>query len=417
MKILVVGSGGREHAIAYALKKSSKVNEIHAIPGNPGIAQIGTCHNIKVEDLEGILKFVEDNKIDFTVIGPEVPLCLGLADLLEDNGHKVFGPRKAAATLEGSKAFSKEFMKKYHIPTADSVEVHSYEEAINSLSKFNYPVVVKADGLAAGKGVVICNNFDEANDALKSMMIDGALNNAGKCVVLEEFLTGFECSLLCFVDGETIVPMVYAKDHKQIFDGNLGPNTGGMGTVSPNPFMPEGMDDVLKKDILDPILRGFKDANLDYRGVLFIGLMIENGKAKVLEFNVRFGDPETQVILLRLDSDLFDVMYATSQKKLNQIAIKWKNDFAICLVLASQGYPNSYEKGKVITGLDKVKEDIVIFHAGTSQKDNNIVTSGGRVLNICALGSSLEDVRKKAYDAANQINFDGKYYRKDIGLA
>ena len=417
MKVLVVGSGGREHAIAYTLKKSEKVNEIHAIPGNPGIAQIGTCHNIKVEDLEGILKFVEEENIDFTVIGPEVPLCLGLADLLEDNGHKVFGPRKAAATLEGSKAFSKEFMKKYNIPTADSVEVHSYEEAINSLTKFSYPVVVKADGLAAGKGVVICQNYAEAEEALKSMMVDGALNNAGKCVVLEEFLTGFECSLLCFVDGNTIVPMVYAKDHKQIYDGNNGPNTGGMGTVSPNPFMPEGMDEVLKTDILDPILKGFKDANLDYRGVLFIGLMIENGKAKVLEFNVRFGDPETQVILLRLASDLFDVMYATSQKQLDQIDIKWSNDYALCLVLASAGYPNSYEKGKVITGLDKVSKDVVIFHAGTSVKDGNIVTSGGRVLNVCALGSSLEDVRDKAYKAASQINFEGKYCRKDIGLA
>lgn len=417
MKVLVVGSGGREHAIAYALKKSQKVDEIYAIPGNPGIAQIGTCYNIKVEDLEGILKFVEDNKIDFTVIGPEVPLCLGLADLLEDNGHKVFGPRKASATLEGSKAFSKDFMKKYNIPTAAFKEVHSYDEALKALEEFSYPVVVKADGLAAGKGVVICNNFDEANEALKSMMIDGALNNAGKCVVLEEFLTGFECSLLCFVDGDTIVPMVYAKDHKQIYDGNVGPNTGGMGTVSPNPFMPNNIDEVLKTDILDPILKGFKDANLDYRGVLFIGLMIENGKAKVLEFNVRFGDPETQVILLRLDSDLFDVMYATSQKKLNQVDIKWKDEYALCLVLASSGYPNSYEKGKVITGLDEVSEDVVIFHAGTSIKDNKIVTSGGRVLNVCALGSSLEDVRKKAYDVANQINFDGKYYRKDIGLA
>ena len=416
MKVLVFGSGGREHAIAYTLKKSQKVDEIYAIPGNPGIAQIGTCYNLKVEDLEGILKFVEEKAIDFTVIGPEVPLCLGLADLLEDNGHKVFGPRKAAATLEGSKAFSKEFMKKYNIPTADSVEVHSYEEAIASLAKFTYPVVVKADGLAAGKGVIICENYQEAVLALKSMMIDGALNNAGKCVVLEEFLTGFECSLLCFVDGDTIVPMVYAKDHKQIYDGNKGPNTGGMGTVSPNPFMPENIDATLKNDILDPILKGFKDSKLDYRGVLFIGLMIENGKAKVLEFNVRFGDPETQVILLRLASDLFDVMYATSQKQLNQIDIKWSNDYALCLVLSSAGYPNAYEKGKIITGLDEVN-DVVVFHAGTSVKDGNIITSGGRVLNVCALGTSLEDVRKKAYEAANQINFDGKYYRKDIGLA
>ena len=316
MKVLVIGSGGREHAIAYALSKSSKVSEIHAIPGNPGISKIGTCHNMKVEDLNGILEFVEKNNIDFTVVGPEVPLCLGLADLLEDHGHKVFGPRKEAAMLEGSKAFAKDFMKKYNIPTADSKEVHSYEEALESLKYFNYPVVVKADGLAAGKGVVICENYEEANDALKSIMVDGSLNEAGNCVVLEEFLTGYECSLLCFVDGDTIVPMVYAKDHKQIFDGNKGPNTGGMGTVSPNPFMSKDLDAALKEEVLDPILAGFKKSGMDFRGVLFIGLMIENNHPKVLEFNVRFGDPETQVILLRLESDLFDVLYATANKEL-----------------------------------------------------------------------------------------------------
>ena len=415
MKVLIIGSGGREHAIAYSLNKSSKVTEIHAIPGNPGIAKIGTCHNGSVEDLQGILKFVEENNIDFTVIGPEVPLCLGLADLLEDNGHKVFGPRKESATLEGSKAFSKSFMQRHNIPTAAYKEVNSYDEAVIALDSFDYPVVVKADGLAAGKGVVICENREEAISALKDIMINCSLKDAGNKVVLEEFLTGFECSLLCFTDGETIIPMVSAKDHKQIYDNNKGPNTGGMGTVSPNPFLPDGMEEVFENDILKPFVAGLKKDNMDYRGVIFIGLMIENNKAKVLEFNVRFGDPETQVILLRLESDLFDVMNAVATKTLNNVEVKWKDEHAACLVLASQGYPGSYEKGKIITGLDDLN-DVVVFHAGTKNVDGNIVTNGGRVLNVCALGKSLEDVRNKVYEALEKINFEGKYCRKDIGL-
>lgn len=414
MKVLIIGSGGREHAIAYALSKSSKVTELHAIPGNPGIAQLGTCHAGSVEDLEGILRFVEENGIDFTVIGPEVPLCMGLADLLESHNHKVFGPTKVAATLEGSKAFSKDFMARHNIPTAKYVEVHSYEEAVEALVHFTYPVVVKADGLAAGKGVVICEDEQMAKDTLKEMMVDGSLGSAGNTIVLEEFLTGFECSLLCFVDGDTIVPMVSAKDHKQVYDGNKGPNTGGMGTVSPNPFLPD-MDEVLKRDILDPFMEGLKKDNMDYRGVVFIGLMIENEQAKVLEFNVRFGDPETQSILLRLDSDLFDIMYAVSTKTLKDVEVKWKEEHVACLVLASAGYPGSYEKGKVITGLDAV-EDVIVFHAGTKEVDGAIVTNGGRVLNICALGKDLDETRAKVYKASEIIDFDGKYFRTDIGL-
>ena len=416
MKVLIIGSGGREHAIAYALNKSPLVTELHAIPGNPGISEIATCHKGNVEDLEGILNFVKENKIDFTVVGPEVPLCLGLVDLLEDNGFKAFGPRKEAATLEGSKVFSKEFMVKHNIPTAKYLEVKTYIDAVNALDKFEYPVVVKADGLAAGKGVVIAYNEEEAKDALKSMMIDGSLKEAADKVILEEFLEGFECSLLCFTDGETIIPMVSSKDHKQIYDENKGPNTGGMGTVSPNPFLPENIDEIFKEEILTPFVNGLKKDNLDYRGVIFIGLMIKDNKPKVLEFNVRFGDPETQSILLRLDSDLFEIMQKVSEKKLNEVNIKWKEDHVACLVLASGGYPGSYEKGKVITGLKDVDEDIIIFHAGTSFKNDEVVTSGGRVLNICALGSSLEETRRKVYDAQEKINFEGKYYRKDIGL-
>lgn len=416
MKVLVIGSGGREHAICYALNKSKKVSEIHAIPGNPGIAEIGKCYPGSVTDLEGILKYVEENEINFTVIGPEVPLCMGLADLLESKGHKVFGPTKYAATFEGSKAFSKDFMYRNNIPTAEYKEVTNYEEAIKALECFSYPVVVKADGLAAGKGVVICESKEEAVKTLKEMMVDGILDGAGATVVLEEFLTGFECSLLCFTDGKTIVPMVSSKDHKQIFDGNKGPNTGGMGTVSPNPFIPEGMDEILKKDILDPFMEGLKKENIDYRGVIFIGLMIENNKAKVLEFNVRFGDPETQSILLRLESDLFEIMEAVSEGKLNEVEVKWSEKEAGCLVLASGGYPDKYQKGYPITGLKDVGKDIIIFHAGTKVSNDQIVTSGGRVLNICALGDSLEEIREKVYKAAEVINFTGKYYRKDIGL-
>ena len=416
MKVLVIGSGGREHAIAYKLNLSDKVSQIYAIPGNPGIASFGVNVSGSVEDIPFILNFAKENKIDFVVIGPEVPLCMGLADTLEENGFKVFGPRQKSAMLEGSKAFSKEFMIKHNIPTAKYVEVNNYDQSIKALDNFTYPLVIKADGLAAGKGVVIVNDENEAKETLKAMLVDNYLSGAGKKVVIEEFLNGFECSLLCFTDGDSIIPMVSAKDHKQIFDGNLGPNTGGMGTVSPNPFMIDGMDEILKNEILTPFLEGLKKENMDYRGVVFIGLMIENNKPKVLEFNVRFGDPETQSILLRLDTDLFEIMQACSERKLKNIEIKWKEEHAGCLVLASKGYPSSYPKGLEIKNLDMVDNDIIIFHAGTAIKDNKLVTSGGRVLNICALGKDLNDVRNKIYKAAKIIDFEGKQYRNDIGL-
>ena len=331
MKVLVIGSGGREHAIAYKLKQSPKVTELYAIPGNPGIASLGTCVPGSVEDNEFIVDFIKKNQIDLTVIGPEVPLCKGLADDIEKAGYKAFGPQKKAATLEGSKAYSKDFMVRHHIPTAKYVEVTDFEKACKEVDHFDFPLVIKADGLAAGKGVVIVENKEDAISTLKEMMVDGALDGAGSKVVLEEFLTGFECSLLCFTDGKTIVPMVSAKDHKQIFDGNKGPNTGGMGTVSPNPFLPEGMDEVLKKDILDPFMQGLKEDQMDYRGVVFIGLMIENNQAKVLEFNVRFGDPETQSILLRLESDLYEIMDACATYTLDQVDVKWSDDHVACL--------------------------------------------------------------------------------------
>lgn len=415
MRVLVIGSGGREDAIAYALNKSSKVDELYCLPGNPGMGEIATLINGSVEDLDFILKTVEDLKIDFTVIGPEVPLCMGLADLLESHGHKVFGPTKVAATLEGSKAFSKDFMKRHNIPTAEYVEVDEYEKAVESLKNFTYPLVIKADGLAAGKGVVICEDEETALKTLKEFMLDKTLNNAGSKLVIEEFLKGFECSLLCFTDGETIIPMPTVKDHKQIYDNNKGPNTGGMGTVSPNPFMPDFSKEMLDS-ILIPFINGLKEDNMDYRGVIFIGLMIKDNKAKVLEFNVRFGDPETQSIMLRLESDLFDIMYATSTKNLKDISVKWNDDTVCTLVLASGGYPGSYPKGLEIKNLDKLDDDIIVFHAGTKIVDNKLVTNGGRVLNICAKGNNLQEARAKVYKAAEIIDFEGKYYRKDIGL-
>ncbi len=415
MRVLVIGSGGREDAIAYALNKSSKVDELYCLPGNPGMGEIATLINGSVEDLDFILKTVEDLKIDFTVIGPEVPLCMGLTDLLESHCHKVFGPTKVAATLEGSKAFSKDFMKRHNIPTAEYVEVDEYEKAVESLKNFTYPLVIKADGLAAGKGVVICEDEETALKTLKEFMLDKTLNNAGSKLVIEEFLKGFECSLLCFTDGETIIPMPTVKDHKQIYDNNKGPNTGGMGTVSPNPFMPDFSKEMLDS-ILIPFINGLKEDNMDYRGVIFIGLMIKDNKAKVLEFNVRFGDPETQSIMLRLESDLFDIMYATSTKNLKDISVKWNDDTVCTLVLASGGYPGSYPKGLEIKNLDKLDDDIIVFHAGTKIVDNKLLTNGGRVLNICAKGNNLQEARAKVYKAAEVIDFEGKYYRKDIGL-
>lgn len=414
MKVLIVGSGGREHAIAYTLKQSNKVDKIYAIPGNPGIGEIGECIHGSIEDIAGIVAFAKENAIDLTVVGPEVPLCLGLVDALEKEGLVAFGPRKQAARLEGSKSFSKEFMIKHNIPTAKYVKVNKYQEAVEAIVHFEYPLVIKADGLAAGKGVVIVNNEAEAIVTLKEMMIDGSLDGAGSVVVIEEFLTGFECSLLCFTDGETIVPMVSAKDHKQANDGNTGPNTGGMGTVSPNPFLPEGMDAILEAEVLTPFMNGLKAEQMDYRGVIFIGLMIENGIAKVLEFNVRFGDPETQSILLRLESDLYDIMVGCATRTLNQVPVVWNNRHTACLVLASGGYPGNYQKGLEIT--IPSNDDVFIFHAGTAMRGTTLVTNGGRVLNICATGSSLAEVREKVYEAADKITFDGKFYRHDIGL-
>ena len=414
MKVLVIGSGGREHAIAYKLNQSSKVDKIYAIPGNPGIAKIGECIDGKVEDNEMIVNFAKEHQIDLTVIGPEVPLCNGLANDLEAAGLMAFGPTKHAATLEGSKAFSKDFMIRHSIPTAKYKEVNSYDEAVKAISEFDYPLVIKADGLAAGKGVVIVDNVDDAKTTLKEMMVDGSLDGAGSKVVLEEFLTGFECSLLCFCDGETIVPMVSAKDHKQIFDGNKGPNTGGMGTVSPNPFMPEGMDEVIKRDILDPFMQGLKDDNMDYRGVVFIGLMIEDGKAKVLEFNVRFGDPETQIILPRLTSDFAQNITDILDGK--EPAITWTDKgVTLGVVVASNGYPLAYEKGVKLPA--KTEGDIITYYAGAKFAENgqDLLSNGGRVYMLVTTADTVKDGQNIIYNELNKQNTEGLFYRTDIG--
>ncbi|GIM31751.1 phosphoribosylamine--glycine ligase [Paraclostridium bifermentans] len=416
MKILVVGSGGREHAICYSLLKGKKVNEIYCAPGNAGISEIAQCLSIKDNDIDNLYKFAKENKIDLTIVGPEVPLVDGIVDKFEKENLKIFGPNKKCSMLEGSKAFSKEFMSKHDIPTAKYKEYRSLDEAISEIDSFGYPVVIKADGLAAGKGVVIAKDKEEGIKALKEMMSDKKFGIAGEKIVIEEFLKGIETSILAFVDNNTIVPMESAKDHKKVYNNEEGPNTGGMGTFSPSNIYDEQLSHIVKKEVLDKTLKGFKDDNLNYKGILFIGLMITEDGPKVLEYNVRFGDPETQSVLLRLETDLIEIIEAILENRLNEIHIKYDEKNAVCVMLTSGGYPESYEKGKVITGLDKVDEDIVIFHSGTKKINNKLVTNGGRVIGISAKGNSLEEASKKVYKNIEKIKFEGMHYRTDIGV-
>lgn len=416
MKILVVGSGGREHAICYSLLKGKKVNEIYCAPGNAGISEIAQCLSIKDNDIDNLYKFAKENKIDLTIVGPEVPLVDGIVDKFEKENLRIFGPNKKCSMLEGSKAFSKEFMIKHDIPTAKYKEYMDLDEAINEIDSFGYPVVIKADGLAAGKGVVIAKDKEEGIKALREMMSDKKFGSAGEKIVIEEFLKGIETSILAFVDNNTIVPMESAKDHKKVYNNEEGPNTGGMGTFSPSNIYDEQLSHIVKKEVLDKTLKGFKDDNLNYKGILFIGLMITDDGPKVLEYNVRFGDPETQSVLLRLETDLIEIIEAILENRLNEIHIKYDEKNAVCVMLTSGGYPESYEKGKVITGLDKVDEDIVIFHSGTKIIDNKLVTNGGRVIGISAKGNSLEEASKKVYENIEKIKFEGMHYRTDIGV-
>ncbi|MEG0857268.1 MAG: phosphoribosylamine--glycine ligase [Terrisporobacter sp.] len=414
MNILVVGGGGREHAICWKLSKESDVERIYCAPGNAGISNVAECVNIGHGDIDNLLQFAKENKIDLTIVGPEIPLVAGIVDIFETEGLRVFGPNKKCAQLEGSKAFSKDFMIRHNLPTAKYKEYTNLEEAIAEIDEFGYPVVIKADGLAAGKGVVIPENREDAIKTLKEMMSDHKFGHAGDKIVIEEFLSGVETSILAFVDNDTIVPMVSAKDHKKVFEGEAGLNTGGMGTFSPSEIYTDELAKEIQEEILDKTLEGFKKDNLDYKGILFVGLMIDDEGPKVLEYNVRFGDPETQSVLFRLDTDLNKIMSSIIDNNLKNIEINYSKEEAICVMLTSGGYPEDYENGKVISGLENLDSDIVVFHSGTKFKDENIVTNGGRVIGITAKGSSVKEASGRVYENIKKINFEGMHYRKDI---
>lgn len=419
MKVLIVGSGGREHAIAWSIAKSSKVDKIYCAPGNAGIAQIAECVNIGAMEFDKLVAFAKEKEIDLTVVGMDDPLVGGIVDEFEKAGLRVFGPEKKAAILEGSKAFSKDLMKKYHIPTAAYETFTSAEEAMKYLETAKYPIVLKADGLALGKGVLICNTREEAMDGVKTLMLDKQFGAAGNTIVVEEFMTGREVSVLSFVDGKTIRIMTSAQDHKRAGDGDTGLNTGGMGTFSPSPFYTKEVDAYCRQYIYQPTVDAMRAEGRDFKGIIFFGLMITAEGTKVLEYNARFGDPEAQVVLPRMKNDIIEVMEACVDGTLDQIELEFEDNAAVCVVLASDGYPVKYEKGFVIQGLEKFEgqDSYYVFHAGTKFSDGNIVTNGGRVLGVTAKGENLMAARKNAYDATTWINFENKYMRNDIGKA
>ncbi|WP_243444986.1 phosphoribosylamine--glycine ligase [Romboutsia maritimum] len=416
MKILVVGGGGREHAICWKLKNEKDVEQIYCAPGNPGISKIANCIDIKEDEIDKLLNFVKMNKIDMTIVGPEVPLVMGIVDIFEKSGLKIFGPNKQCAQLEGSKSFSKEFMIRHNIPTAKYKEYIDLNKAMNEIDEFGYPVVIKADGLASGKGVVIAENKEQAQEALKEMMEDKKFGDAGLKIVVEEFLKGTETSILTFVDNHTITPMVSAKDHKKVNNYEIGLNTGGMGTFSPSEVYTKKLSEEIEEKILSKTLEGFKKDNLDFKGILFVGLMITDKGPKVLEYNVRFGDPETQSVLFRLDTDLNKIMSAIIDNNLKNIDINYKKEEVVCVMLTSGGYPEKYEKGKIITGLENLDKDIVVFHSGTKIIDNKLVTNGGRVIGITAKAETVEKAASKVYENIKKISFENMHYRTDIGI-
>ncbi|MDY6328995.1 MAG: phosphoribosylamine--glycine ligase [Lachnospiraceae bacterium] len=419
MKVLIVGSGGREHAIAWKVAKSSKVDKIYCAPGNAGIAEIAECVDIGAMEFDKLVAFAKEKAIDLTIIGMDDPLVGGVVDEFEKAGLRVFGPRKNAAILEGSKAFSKDLMKKYNIPTAAYETFDSAEEAMKYLETSKYPIVLKADGLALGKGVLICNTKEEAMDGVKTLMLDKQFGQAGNTIVVEEFMTGREVSVLSFVDGNTIKIMTSAQDHKRAKDGDKGLNTGGMGTFSPSPFYTKEVDEFCKKYIYQASVDAMKAEGREFKGIIFFGLMLTEDGPKVLEYNARFGDPETQVVLPRMKNDIVDVFEACIDGTLDKIDLQFEDNAAVCVVLASDGYPVSYEKGFEIKGLDnfKDKDSYFVFHAGTKLSDGKIVTNGGRVLGVTATGKDLKEARANAYEATKWIDFDNKYMRNDIGKA
>ena len=419
MKVLIVGGGGREHAIATSVAKSSKVDKIYCAPGNAGIGLIAECVPIGAMEFDKIVAFAKEKEIDLTIVGMDDPLVGGLVDRLEDAGLKAFGPRKNAAILEGSKAFSKDLMKKYGIPTAAYENFDNAEDALNYLKTASFPIVLKADGLALGKGVLICNTLEEAQDGVKSIMLDKQFGTAGNRMVIEEFMTGREVSVLSFVDGKTIKTMTSAQDHKRAGDGDTGLNTGGMGTFSPSPFYTEEVDEFCKKYIYQATVDAMAAEGREFKGIIFFGLMLTQKGPRVLEYNARFGDPEAQVVLPRMKNDLIEVMEACINGTLDQIDLQFEDNAAVCVVLASDGYPVRYEKGFLIHGLERFEgqDNYFCFHAGTKQTPEGIVTNGGRVLGITAKGKDLKEARKNAYAATEWVSFENKYMRHEIGKA
>ncbi len=418
MKVLVIGSGGREHALCWKLKQNPKIEKIFAAPGNAGTAELAENVAIKADELHKLLVFAKKEAIDYTFVGPEVPLVKGIVDLFKKEDLNVFGPTQDAAQLEGSKVFSKDLMKKYDIPTAKYESFAKAEAAISYIKKQTPPLVVKAEGLAAGKGVIIAESIDEAIAAVEEIMLDKKFGQAGNKIVVEEFLEGEEATILSFTDGETIVPLLPSQDHKPAYDGGEGPNTGGMGAYAPAPVVDEELSEDIYKNILIPTLEALKAEGIDYQGVLYTGLMIDQeGQAKVLEYNARFGDPEAQVILPLLENDLIEIAKAVNNKELADVELSWRDKKAVTVVLASGGYPVEYETGKEITGIEVAEklDDVVVFQAGTKLEDEKLVTAGGRVLNVVALGDEYEATIKQAYQGVEKIDFAKAHYRSDIG--
>jgi phosphoribosylamine--glycine ligase len=413
MKLLVIGSGGREHTLIWKFKQSPKVTEIFAAPGNAGIAALATCVDIAVDDIEGLVAFAKTNAIDLTVVGPELPLVLGVVDAFEAAGLKIFGPNKSAARFEGSKDFTKAFLMRHGIPTAKYASFTAPEAAIAALPEFGYPVVVKADGLAAGKGVIIAQDEAEAQKAILDMMADKVFGAAGDLIVLESFLRGIEASILCFVDGKHIMPMQPAQDYKKIFDHDLGLNTGGMGTYSPSQIIDGALMSRIQEEILNPFITGIQKDGITFKGILFVGIMIDGDMINVLEYNVRMGDPETEVTLPRLENDLVEIIEAILDERLHEVELAWSDSHAVCVIMASGGYPEHYDKGFPITGLQNV-DGAVVFHCGTKFDGEAIVTNGGRVLGVTALGETLEAAREAAYDNVKHVRFNEAFYRMDI---
>jgi len=419
MKILIVGSGGREHAIAWSVAKSKRVSQIYCAPGNAGIEEYAKCLDIQAMEFDKLLAFAKEEQIDLTIIGMDDPLVGGIVDIFEAAGLKVFGPRRNAAILEGSKAFSKDLMKKYNIPTAGYENFTDADEAIAYLKTAEFPIVLKADGLALGKGVLICNTLDEALAGVKSIMLDKQFGTAGNTIVIEEFMIGREVSVLSFVDGKTIKKMTSAQDHKRALDGDQGLNTGGMGTFSPSPFYTAEVDEFCNKYVYQATVDAMADEGRPFVGIIFFGLMLTDKGPKVLEYNARFGDPEAQVVLPRMKNDIVDVFEACVNGTLDTIDLEFEDNAAVCVVLAADGYPVAYDKGLVIDGLDWFanQSDYFAFHAGTKLTEQGIVTNGGRVLGITAKGSDLRSARANAYEAIKKVTFANKYYRNDIGKA